>query len=300
MSFLSDVKEELINIQSSQRHCRLSELSAILAFAGKNETGSIIVSPTSENAAALRKCFTLLNKTFNIDTGVFQKDVEKNKTYIEFNRDTAGMDKVIEAVSKEAPKYILDNDCCKRAYLRGAFISSGYVNDLEKKYHLEIVANDESKAEMLCEILGDFDIEARVVARKRYHVVYMKDADSIQDMLNVIGAHKALMEFANARVVKDFRNDLNRRINCEVTNEKRALTAASKQIDDINFIKEREGLDGLPEQLKEVAELRLSHPGSSFAELGELLEPPVGKSGINHRMRKLSEYAQALRQSKGE
>jgi len=165
MSFSADVKEELVNIIPHDRHCRIAELTALLAFAGKREGNAIRVYPTTETQAGIRKCFTLLNKTFNINTDVFKKDIEKNKTYIEFNRESPGMDKVLDAIATEAPMYLLTNDCCKRAYLRGAFISAGFINDPNKAYHLEFVCSDEVTAEMLMELMEDFNANTKMVLR---------------------------------------------------------------------------------------------------------------------------------------
>ena len=295
MSFSTDVKEELIKAMPQKRHCRLCELTAILAFAGKRNQNSIFVYQTSETKAAIRKCFTLLNKTFNINTDVLGEDIDKDKTFIEFGRDIPGMDEVLDAIAHETPGYLLTNDCCKRAYLRGAFISAGFINDPGKAYHFEIVCQTAEEASMLMELLEDFDISARSTLRRRYYVVYVKDADTIQDVLNVLDAHKALMAFVNARIMKDVRNDLNRRNNCDVSNITRAVNAGSKQIEDIRLIDEKEGLNALPASLRDIAVLRLENPESSLTELGEMLDPPVGKSGVNHRLRKISEYAQKYR-----
>lgn len=300
MSFSSDVKEELLKSVPHERHCRISELTAILAFAGKREDGSIFIYKNNETAAAIRKCFTLLNKTFNINTDIFGTGTKNNKTFIEFSRETAGMPEVLDAIANEAPNCLLINDCCKRAYLRGAFISAGFINDPAKAYHLELVCQDEASAEMIKELLQDFDIEARSVVRRKYYVVYVKGADVVQDVLNVLDAHKALMELVNARIMKDIRNDLNRRNNCDVANMQKSVAAGSRQIDDIILIRDREGLGSLPKSLRELAELRLENPDISLAELGELLDPPVGKSGVNHRLRKISEYAQKVGNDKGE
>lgn len=300
MSFSSDVKEELLKSVPHERHCRISELTAILAFAGKREDGSIFIYKNNETAAAIRKCFTLLNKTFNINTDIFGTGTKNNKTFIEFSRETVGMPEVLDAIANEAPNCLLINDCCKRAYLRGAFISAGFINDPAKAYHLELVCQDEASAEMIKELLQDFDIEARSVVRRKYYVVYVKGADVVQDVLNVLDAHKALMELVNARIMKDIRNDLNRRNNCDVANMQKSVAAGSRQIDDIILIRDREGLGSLPKSLRELAELRLENPDISLAELGELLDPPVGKSGVNHRLRKISEYAQKVGNDKGE
>lgn len=296
MAFSSDVKEELVNIIPHDRHCRIAELTALLAFAGKRDGSVIRVYPTTETRAGIRKCFTLLNKTFNINTDIFKNDIEKNKTYIEFNRNTPGMDKVLDAIATEAPMYLLTNDCCKRAYLRGAFISAGFINDPQKAYHLEFVCSDEALGVMLMELLEDFGVNSKMITRKKYYVVYVKDADTIQDILNVLEAHKAMIELVNARIIKDFRNDTNRRVNCDVANSAKAVSAGSKQIADIVLIQETVGLNSLPLQLKEIAELRLDNPGNSLTELGEMLDPPVSKSGVNHRLRKISEQAQLIRQ----
>lgn len=300
MSFSTDVKEELIKSVPHDRHCRLSELTAILAFAGKREGNSIYVQTNAETHAVLRKCFTLLNKTFNIDTEFLEKDSLGSRQHIEFNRTSPEMVPVMQAIATEVPGYLLSMDCCKRAYLRGAFISAGYINDPEKAYHLEFVCQDEASAEMIKELLSDFDIEARSTTRRKYFVVYVKDADTIQDVLNVLDAHKALMALVNARIMKDVRNDWNRRNNCDVSNIAKAVTAGSRQIEEIILIRDTEGLDILPKGIREIAELRLEHPESSLSELGEMLDPPVGKSGVNHRLRKISEYAQQIGKDKGE
>ena len=297
MSFSTDVKEELVKTIPHDRHCRLSELTAILAFAGKRSGNSIFVYPTSETRGAIRKCFTLLNKTFNINTDVLGEGIDNERPFIEFSRKTPGMSAVLDAIAKEAPKYLLTNDCCKRAYLRGTFISAGFIGDPGKSYHLEFVCQNEDGAEMLKELLYDFDIEAKSTKRRKYYVVYVKDADTIQDVLNVLDAHNSLMEFVNARILKDVRNGLNRRNNCDIGNISRAVSAGSKQIDDIMLIDEKVGLDSLPKQLKEIAVLRLDNPESSLTELGEMLDPPVGKSGVNHRLRKIGEFAANLRQN---
>lgn len=300
MSFSADVKEELISAIPHERHCRLSEMTAILAFAGKKDGDTISVSTNAQNQAALRKCFTLLNKTFNINTVSFEESFQNNRKSIEFSRANADMVSVLDAIAKEAPEFLLTNDCCKRAYLRGAFLSAGFINDPEKAYHLEIVCQDEFSAEMLKEILEDFNIDAKSTTRRKYYVVYVKDADTIQDVLNVLEAHRALMDFVNVRITKDVRNDINRRNNFDVSNIQKASKAGSKQIEEIIFIRDTEGLSVLPEGIREIAELRLDNPDSSLTELGQMLDPPVGKSGVNHRLRKISEYALKIGKSKGD
>lgn len=190
---------------------------------------------------------------------------------------------------------VVQNPCCRRAFIRGAFLAAGSISDPEKFYHFEIVCATAAKAQQLKEIIAAFDIEAKIVLRKKYHVVYIKEGSQIVEVLNVMEAPVALMELENIRIVKEMRNSVNRQVNCETANINKTVSAAVKQMDDIRFIEETIGLDGLPENLQEMARVRLELPEATLKELGEALDPPVGKSGVNHRLRKLSLIAEDLR-----
>lgn len=299
MSFSLDVKEELVKLVPSEEHCRLAELAALFMFYAKVEYEPVLkVSLSTENKAALRKCFTLLNKTFNISSDIFEKDSEKSKTFVELNNENSGIYKVFEKLDLTDPMPLLKKECCKRAYLRGAFLGAGYVNDPEKAYHLEILSNDSEYSKLLTYLFSEFNIIPKCSIRKKYYVTYLKECGSVSDVLSVIGAHKSMMSMANTRIVKDVRNTVNRRNNCDMANISKAVNAASKQIEDIELIQEKIGLSALPESLSEIATVRMEHPDSSFTELGTFLDPPVGKSGVNHRLRKLSEIADTLRLEK--
>lgn len=165
----------------------------------------------------------------------------------------------------------------------------------EKAYHLEYVCVDTQQAAQLIDILLVYGIHAKTVVRKKYQVVYIKESEEIVELLNVIGAHISLMKLENLRIFKDMRNSINRRVNCETANITKTVNAATKQIADIQYIKEHYGFDNLKDNLRQVAELRLEYPDAALKELGEYLSPPVGKSGVNHRLRKLSELAEKLR-----
>ena len=195
---------------------------------------------------------------------------------------------------------LIQNLCCKRAYIRGAFLASGSVSDPEKGYHFEIACNSLEKAEQLCNMIGSFDIEAKVTRRKKNQIVYIKEGAQIVDALNVMEAHVALMNFENIRILKDMRNSVNRQVNCETANLNKTVSAAVKQIEDIQYIKATIGFDQLPEGLTEIAVLRLEQPEATLKELGQMLSPSVGKSGVNHRLRKLSLIAEELREHKEE
>lgn len=287
MSFSKHVKEELARHISPARHCQLAELAAMMHFCGQygwDADGKYRIGFQTENEVVSRKGFTLLGKTYNIGT-----DVLVNREQME-----AFLSKIGDL---EGPvnNLLVKNSCCRRAFLRGAFLSVGSISDPAKGYHLEFVCPSEAKAEQLVQILGDFDIEGKVILRKKYYVVYLKEGESIVDLLNVCEAPVALMEFENLRILKEVRNSINRRVNCEAANITKTVNAATRQIEDIEYIRDHGGLDRLPPNLKQMAEVRLENPDMPLKELGEYLDPPVGKSGVNHRLRKLSEYAERLR-----
>ena len=191
---------------------------------------------------------------------------------------------------------VVQNVCCKRAFIRGAFLSAGSISDPEKFYHFEITCASMRKAKQLQGLMASFDIEARIVLRKRYFVVYVKEGSQFAELLQIMEAPVALMELENIRIVKEMRNSVNRKENSKNDNINKTVSAAVKQMEDIRYIQDTIGLESLPENLQEMARLRLERPEATIKELGEALEPPVGKSGVNHRLRKLSLMAEDLRE----
>ena len=169
------------------------------------------------------------------------------------------------------------------------------VSDPRKSYHLEFVCDEKAQAVQLREVLSEFQIEARIIGRKKYQGVYLKEGAGIVDLLNVMGAHVSLMELENMRILKEMRNSINRRVNCETANISKTVTAAGRQIEDILLIRDRYGFENLPDNLRQMAEVRLEYPDAALKELGGYLEPVVGKSGVNHRLRRLSEIADRIR-----
>ena len=194
---------------------------------------------------------------------------------------------------------LVQRSCCKRAYIRGAFLVSGSMSDPQKSYHFEIVCSSEKQAEQLCILMREFVPDAKVVRRKKYYIVYIKEGAQIVDILNVMEAYTSLMDLENVRIVKEMRNTVNRKVNCETANINKTVGAAVRQIEDIRLIERKLGLSSLADNLREIAEARLEHPDTPLKELGEYLSPPVGKSGVNHRLRKLSEIAEQLREEEG-
>ena len=287
MSFSAEVKEELAKHISPARHCQMAELSAMLHYAGQYglmEDGTLTIGFQSENEAVLRKGFTLLKKAYNIDTVIGVKGQKK-----------ADLLAIMGNLSGPADTSLLKQACCRRAFIRGAFLSCGSISDPTKGYHLEFVCNNKTQAEQLQEIIGQFDIEAKIVCRKKYFVVYVKEGAGIVELLNIMEAHVALMNLENLRILKEMRNSINRRVNCEAANIQKTVQASTRQVEDIIYLRDYYGFSRLPDNLREMAEVRLAYPEAALKELGEYLSPPVGKSGVNHRLRKLSELAEKLR-----
>ncbi len=295
MSFSGEVKEEIARHSAGARHCQLAELAAIVQLGchiGKDSNGKTALLFNSDNEALQRKYFTLLKKTFNIGT-LSELDDDKAWDLLQALKfvDANG---ILHSFSEPISPLLLKQSCCKRAYLRGAYLSIGSMSDPKGSYHLELVCDNIDQANQICEIMADFDLEGRIIERKKHFVVYMKESGSIVDFLNVIDANVALMEMENDRILKEVRNSVNRRVNCEAANITKTVNASAKQIAEIELLRDRYGLFNLPANLREMAEVRLEHPDATLAELGEFLSPPVGKSGVNHRLRRLSEIAQGL------
>ena len=287
MSFSAEVKEELAKHIGSGRHCQIAELAAMMHYCGQfgmDADGRYMIGFQTENEAVVRKGFTLLKKTYNIDADTV------------LNRET--MNDILQKLGDtqgQVSSLLIRNFCCKRAFLRGAFLSVGSMSDPAKGYHLEFDCDSEEKARQLQEVMTAFDIDSKVILRKKYYVVYLKEGSGIVDLLNVCGAPISLMNFENLRILKEMRNSVNRRVNCETANITKTVTAASRQVEDIEFLRAHYGFQNLPENLREMAEVRLENPDAPLKELGEYFTPPIGKSGVNHRLRKLSELAQKIR-----
>lgn len=287
-SFSHDVKEELCKHISNARHCQIAELAAILNFSGqfgRMADGQYMVGLQMENEDVVRKCFTLLEKTYNIKEGVAISEQQMQELWKKFGDPTQPVNPLL-----------IKSTCCQRAFLRGVFLCIGSMSAPEKGYHLEFVCTIEEKARHLQSVIHSFGIEAKIVLRKKYYVVYLKESEAIVDLLNIMEAHVALMNLENLRILKEMRNSINRRVNCEAANISKTVNAATRQIEDILFLRDHYGFHKLPENLREMAEIRLEYPEAALKELGEYLDPPVGKSGVNHRLRKLSEIAQKHRE----
>ncbi len=307
MSFSSEVKRELLSAESRAAHCRLAELAGMLCGAGsmQKEGGCLyVVSVTEQEQAALRYQGLLRaaglaaevtqvhhlqqkNKLSHVVKLTAQQDVRRLLLSLQIMEQDGRIHEGLRVCDA-----LLKRSCCRRAFLRGVFLTSGSISNPKKSYHFEIVCNARDKAQQVREQLRAFELDAKIVSRKNHEIVYLKEGSQIVDALNVMGAHAALMNLENVRIIKEMRNDINRRVNCETANINKTVSAACRQKEAIRFLQKQGKLKELSRQLQEMARLRMEYPEAAIKELGTLCSPPVGKSGVNHRLRKLEEAAE--------
>lgn len=310
MSFSGEVKEELSHQHSGGRHCQIAELSAMISMCGGvsfSENERIMIRLKTENPFVVRKFTTLVRKLFHAPCEVSVRRRRSAATYIALVRNHEDALRILQAVhvlskdmeffedpGKES-RVMYQRSCCQRAFLRGAFLSAGSISDPKGSYHFEIVCQDEERAQRICTFMSAFELEPKEVKRKEKYVVYLKEGDQLVSMLGIMDAPKALMELENVRILKEIGNDINRKVNCETANLNKTIAAAQSVIRDIEYLKESPYWSSMDEQLKETAELRIEHPDVSLAELAGLHKESVGKSGVNHRLKKLSTLAARAR-----
>jgi len=307
MSFAAQTKKELTMIETDNC-CERAELSALIRMNGSVSLSSrkVILDISTENAAIARRIYSLLKKNFDVHTELLVRkkmQLKKNNVYIV--RIPAKVQEILSELrivsegfmfNQGIDEQIIRKACCKRSYLRGAFLAGGSVNNPEgSSYHLEIASMYEEHCNALVELANKFELNARCIERKKGFIFYIKEGEKIIELLNIIGAHQALFKFEDVRIMRDMRNSVNRIVNCETANLNKTIGAAVRQIDNIRLLQKEIGLDNLPEKLREVAEIRLQHPDMNLKEVGELLKGKVSKSGVNHRLRKIDELAEKIR-----
>ncbi|WP_074953350.1 DNA-binding protein WhiA [Alicyclobacillus macrosporangiidus] len=306
MSFAAQTKKELTLIQEAPC-CRRAELQAMVLLngAGSPGDGRTGLTVQTENVATARRIYTLLRELFDLHPEVLvRKKMRLKKNNVYAVRVPAGAEAVWRSLGLapgDAGGFSLAEPgrpraCCRRAFLRGAFLAAGSVNDPgSPSYHLEISCQTPEQANVIRRRMNEYGLHAKVIARKRGYVVYLKEGEKIVEFLSVIGAHQALLKFEDVRIMKGMRNQVNRLVNCETANMNKTITAAVRQLDAIRLIDERMGLEHLPDKLREAAQLRLQYPETNLQELAQRMGHRVTKSGLNHRFRKLQEIADRLR-----
>lgn len=321
MSFSGEMKEEIARLIPMQEADVRAELSAIIRFCGRiiRLEDSVAVLVETENVALAKTFVKLIKKAFDIQVQleIRRHGAGKNNQYfillserpedILYSEELPERQKLQQALrdiciwsAQAEPRDLLQTLGSKRAYIRGAFLCAGSMSDPGKSYHFEIVCEDEQTAAFLKEQMAAFFVHAKIILRKQKYILYLKDSEEIIQILNVMEAHKSLMELENIRIIKEMRNSANRQSNCDSANINKMVRTAARQVEDIRYIEETIGLEQLAPALREMAQVRLDNPDVSLQELGTYLDPPVGKSGVNHRLRKLKEIAEGLRTEEGE
>jgi len=310
MSFSVDTKNELARIMAPKPCCQLAELAALIKMDGLIQISGqhrLTLQMITESASVARKIITYLKNLFGVHTDILmtkKSRLKKNNVYLVRISPQPEMAGVMESIGlvdgqgqfrDHIKPEIIKKDCCRRAYLRGVFLGGGSVSNPEGDYHLEMLVSDENFSRVLCELMGRYDLPARINRRKNWDVVYLKGSEEIIKLLNLMGAHNALLNFENVRIYKDMRNQVNRLVNCETANLNKTVDASVKQVEDIKLVDRVLGLSKLPDNLRATAELRLNYPDASLKELGEMLKPPIGKSGVNHRIRRIQRIAEKIR-----
>jgi cell division protein WhiA len=312
MSFSAKVKGEICRNTELSIDEAVAELAAIMRVSGtlsfvSNRQLSFRI--TTENPAIARLIFKILKEYFDIHTRLMVKksnSLKKHNIYMVIINEEMGVRALLQrtgvlmeedgvfSLQYGIKEEIIETDEGKRSYIRGAFIGAGSISNPEKTYHLEFVTHDLEYAEGLSKLVNSYGLTSKVIQRKSSFIVYLKEGEQIVDLLNIIGAHSSLLELENIRIMKEMRNNVNRLVNCETANLSKTVNAAVRQVESIKLIQKEIGLARLPKNLREIAELRLNYPDESLKELGEMLDPPVGKSGINHRLRRIEKIANEL------
>ncbi|MCD7709121.1 MAG: DNA-binding protein WhiA, partial [Clostridiales bacterium] len=259
MSFSSNVKKELVSQCGKSRHCQIAELAGLFFMVGHMRDGRPVMD--TDNALVLEKYAVLMKKAFGINAEETLSDEELSKFSQALRLESADGGERLPADG-----LILQQECCRRAYIRGAFVASGTVSDPNKSYHFEIACRTQEQAGQLRELMQGFGFDAKTVLRRHHFVVYLKEGEQIVDILSVMGAYVSLMDLENVRILREMRGAVNRKVNCETANINKTVSAAVAQIEDIHVIEETIGLDALPEPLQEMAQARLSYPEATLAE----------------------------------
>lgn len=308
MSFASDVKKELTMLEINNPNNARAELAALLRMNGSLGLSNMqfTLNVQTENAATARRILTLLQKFYDLPAEISvrrQMKLKKNNLYVV--RLKQGVNDLLDdlhiledgGMVPTPPDSWLEEDGMARSYLRGAFLAAGSVNNPEtSRYHLEIYSLYEEQAMQLERLMNRYDLNAKVVDRRSGYIVYLKEAEKIADMLMAIGSTNAMFKLEDVRIMRDMRNSVNRLVNAENANMDKTVNASQKQIEDIEFLDEEVGLHRLPEKLREIAHVRLQHREAPLSELGDYVPSgPISKSGVNHRLRKLTKMADDMR-----
>lgn len=314
MSFSSEVKEELSKISNKNKECcRFSELAGYLITNCNivRNNGEFILKITTESESAIRRVYNAFRVLYDVTpiTNI-EKKIEGRDTLLElvvqdksdlqkiFSNSSINIDVNLHIVI-DSNNQIKSSECCMRSFMRGVFMGGGSVSDPKSSSnHLEIVLNNEQNANFINSVLVNIGINAKIMKRKRNVVIYIKDAETILEFLILIGVNKSIIEFEDARALKEYKNYSNRIDNCETANWDKTAKAASLQQKDIIDIKNAKMFEKLPLKLRQIANLRMNYPMAGLCEIGNMLEPKLSKAGVSHRFKKINEFAEEIRNKK--
>jgi DNA-binding protein WhiA len=295
MSFSKMVKDEYCSLNWEDICCVQAEVMGCLLCSGKFRQGQIAISTSNENFA--KRIDTMIRELYAAETyikkgrEIYNILVTDKIAYAEIIADLnehAGFD----AIRGTVVKNVFTQECCRKAFLRGLFLAGGSISEPNKSYHMEILTRRQSVAKAAVNILEKEEINANTIRKSGYYLIYLKESQQISDFLLITGAHNAMLDFESLRVDKSVRNSVNRVVNCDNANSVKIAYTGARQHEAALFIKTKIGLDKLPDDLKEAAILRIENSDLSLKELGELMTPPLGKSGMNHRLKKIEKIAQ--------
>lgn len=304
IGFSAVVKDELARLEPGSACCARAELAGLLASAGRvsaDPSGRLTLAIESGHGVVARRAYQLVRRVLGVAAHILPGRRPKLDKATYFTVRAGGQELAaalaVAGITDEAGEPLEQSSlsqCCRRAYLRGAFVGAGFVADPRRSYHWEIPTADPSWAGFVRHLLSLEGIEAGLARRRHEHTVYLKDADGISAWLSLVGAHQALLSLENARIYKDVKNRVNRLVNCETANLSRTINAGVQQQASIQLIAETIGLSALPEPLRELARVRMANPDATLEELGTMLSQALGKSGVNHRLRELRRIAEGL------
>lgn len=312
MSFSTETKNELARIMPEDLRYREAELSGIAKLSGTIQIAGykkINLKISTELNSIARKVFKILKSDYKINTNIVvnkNQMLKRNNSYVLTVTSDMGSENLMRSLgllqqdegfftSNKIPSWVLEDEECKKAFIRGAFLGGGSISDPEKNYHLEFVVSNEDFAENLMELINSLGFNSKIVGRKNSYVVYLKESEQISDLLSHIGGFQALLSLQNTKILKQMRNNVNRIVNCETANLSKTVNAAVRQVENIKLIEKKMGISKLPKSLQQIALLRVENEDLTLKELGELLSPPISKSGVNHRLKKIEDIANELR-----
>ena len=312
MSFTTEVKEELSRVAPTCSHCENATLAALIRIEGTllmKGQGKYALEIATDSPVVARFIIKALHESYQLTTDLTMRRSVLHKTpnwLIEVPAQPGLNEALIklgvlgregEGLERGIDPDLIRKQCCASAYLRGVFLGSGFISNPRGDFHFELKVETQATADAIVAMLADRGIKAKVIQRRNSYLIYLKSGAAISSFLALVGAHQSALKMENERVVKSVRNDVNRRVNAEIANQAKASAASVDQIMTIRYVLDHRDISVLPQALQEYIKLRLAYPDATLKELGEAADPPLSKSAINHRVRRLDQLAQEIARS---